>query len=105
MRSDTQMQDGGGWCIYDDWMLALRRLRSATGGKVRKSLYIDLDVHQVSKSWHRLSTPVLGCLDSSASPAQSAALALLCSSCNMPCSRIARLKVNRTRECEGKQNM
>lgn len=92
MRSDAQLQDGGGWCIYDDWMLALRRLRSATGGKVRKALYIDLDVHQVSKHFAPTKfTPVQGCLDSPASPAQSAALALLRSSCSMPTSRVARL--------------
>ena len=91
-----QMQDGGGWCIYDDWMLAIRRLRSATGGKVRKALYIDLDVHQVSKSWHRSSPPVQDCVDSSVTRA------LLCSSCNMPCSRVARLKAKCTLQHGGK---
>lgn len=38
---------GGGWCVYDDWMLGLRKLRRASGGRVHKALMIDLDVHQV----------------------------------------------------------
>jgi hypothetical protein len=33
-------------CMYDDHYLALRYLRRATGGRVRRALYIDLDVHQ-----------------------------------------------------------
>ena len=39
--------EGGGWCVYDDWMLGLRKLRRASGGRVHKALMIDLDVHQV----------------------------------------------------------
>ena len=38
---------GGGWCVYDDWTLALRMLRRASQGRVQKALMIDLDVHQV----------------------------------------------------------
>ena len=38
---------GGGWCVYDDWTLALRLLRRASRGRVQKALMIDLDVHQV----------------------------------------------------------
>lgn len=34
-------------CAYSDLILALRRLRSASGGAVRKCLIVDLDVHQV----------------------------------------------------------
>ncbi|CAK0781151.1 hypothetical protein CVIRNUC_005298 [Coccomyxa viridis] len=37
---------GGGWCVYDDWTLALRMLRRASQGRVQKALMIDLDVHQ-----------------------------------------------------------
>ncbi|CAL8468554.1 g8094 [Coccomyxa elongata] len=37
---------GGGWCVYDDWTLALRKLRRETGGAIRKAMLIDLDVHQ-----------------------------------------------------------
>lgn len=33
--------------MYDDWMLGLRKLRRASGGRVHKALMIDLDVHQV----------------------------------------------------------
>eukprot|EP00195_Chlamydomonas_chlamydogama_P004527 CAMPEP_0202925260 /NCGR_PEP_ID=MMETSP1392-20130828/79404_1 /ASSEMBLY_ACC=CAM_ASM_000868 /TAXON_ID=225041 /ORGANISM="Chlamydomonas chlamydogama, Strain SAG 11-48b" /LENGTH=402 /DNA_ID=CAMNT_0049619029 /DNA_START=76 /DNA_END=1286 /DNA_ORIENTATION=- len=39
-------ENGMGWCPFDDIMLACRRLRRASGGAVRKVLYIDLDVHQ-----------------------------------------------------------
>jgi hypothetical protein len=39
-------ENGGGWCVYDDWVLALRMLRRASGGKVQRALLIDLDVHQ-----------------------------------------------------------
>jgi histone deacetylase 11 len=39
--------NGGGWCVYDDWTIALRMLRRETGGKVQKAILIDLDVHQV----------------------------------------------------------
>ncbi len=39
---------GGGWCVYDDWTLALRKLRRETGGAIRKAMLIDLDVHQAS---------------------------------------------------------
>ncbi len=35
-----------GWCPFDDIMLAVRRLRTATQGNVSKVLYIDLDAHQ-----------------------------------------------------------
>ena len=42
------MQDGAGWCAYDDIMLGARKLREATGGQIQKFLYIDLDVHQVT---------------------------------------------------------
>ncbi|KAF5843761.1 hypothetical protein DUNSADRAFT_8277 [Dunaliella salina] len=38
--------DGMGWCMFDDVHLAIRRLRTATNGAVKKVLYIDLDVHQ-----------------------------------------------------------
>lgn len=37
---------GQGWCAYDDWYLALRYLRDRSGGRIRKALYVDLDVHQ-----------------------------------------------------------
>lgn len=35
-------------CPFDDISLAVRRLRTATGGRVTRVLYVDLDVHQVS---------------------------------------------------------
>ena len=38
---------GGGWCVYDDWMLAVRKLRQASNGTIQKAMMIDLDVHQV----------------------------------------------------------
>ena len=38
---------GGGWCVYDDWTLAIRKLRQASGGRIQKAMMIDLDVHQV----------------------------------------------------------
>lgn len=38
--------DGQGWCCYDDIMLAVRRVRLATGNKVKRVLYVDLDAHQ-----------------------------------------------------------
>lgn len=40
--------DGGGWCAYDDWTLALRMLRRTTNNKIQKAILIDLDVHQVT---------------------------------------------------------
>lgn len=43
---NRMVQDGSGWCAYDDWMLGLRRLRRATNGRVKQAIYIDLDVHQ-----------------------------------------------------------
>lgn len=43
----AHFEDGGGWCVYDDWVLALRMLRRETGGRVRRAMMIDLDVHQV----------------------------------------------------------
>ncbi|CAG9464444.1 unnamed protein product [Pedinophyceae sp. YPF-701] len=39
-------EDGDGWCMFDDWYLALRRLRVASGGAVRRALFIDTDAHQ-----------------------------------------------------------
>ncbi|KAK9826406.1 hypothetical protein WJX81_000560 [Elliptochloris bilobata] len=36
----------GGWCLYSDLTLALRRVRKASGGAVQKVMIIDLDVHQ-----------------------------------------------------------
>lgn len=39
---------GGGWCVYDDWTLALRKLRRETGGAIRRAMLVDLDVHQAS---------------------------------------------------------
>ena len=48
--------DGAGWCLYDDWVLALRMLRRASGGKVQRAMLIDLDVHQVG--WRGLSCKV-----------------------------------------------
>ena len=41
------LQDGAGWCAYDDIMLGVRKLRAASGGQIQRILYIDLDVHQV----------------------------------------------------------
>ncbi|GAB4819238.1 hypothetical protein N2152v2_006284 [Parachlorella kessleri] len=38
--------DGGGWCVYDDIYLAIRKLRQAAGGLVKTCMVIDLDVHQ-----------------------------------------------------------
>ncbi len=38
---------GGGWCVYDDWMLAVRKLRQASNGRIQRAMMIDLDVHQV----------------------------------------------------------
>lgn len=37
---------GGGWCCYADITLALRRVRAASGGAVRRVLLVDLDAHQ-----------------------------------------------------------
>mmetsp|Transcript_38196 Transcript_38196/g.85123 ORF Transcript_38196/g.85123 Transcript_38196/m.85123 type:complete len:433 (-) Transcript_38196:357-1655(-) len=37
---------GMGWCMFDDFYLAVRRLREASRGAVKKVLYIDLDAHQ-----------------------------------------------------------
>jgi len=48
--------------VYDDWMLAIRKLRQASNGKIQKAMMIDLDVHQVHTPpirWHYSST--LGC--------------------------------------------
>ena len=41
---------GGGWCPYADIHLAIRRLRAASGGGVRRVMVVDLDVHQVGGS-------------------------------------------------------
>jgi len=38
--------NGMGWCPFDDIMLAVRRVRKASGGRVQRVLYIDLDAHQ-----------------------------------------------------------
>eukprot|EP00798_Chlamydomonas_sp_ICE-L_P028291 gene28291-31399_t len=38
--------NGMGWCPFDDIMLAIRRVRTATSGAVQRVLYIDLDAHQ-----------------------------------------------------------
>lgn len=38
--------NGMGWCAYDDVYLAVRRVRSASHGRVTKVMVIDLDVHQ-----------------------------------------------------------
>ena len=38
--------NGMGWCPFDDIMLAVRRVRSATKGAIQRVLYIDLDAHQ-----------------------------------------------------------
>ena len=40
------LQDGGGWCAYSDIFLALRQLRRVSGGRVRRFMIVDLDVHQ-----------------------------------------------------------
>lgn len=40
--------DGGGWCPFADINLAVRRLRAASGGTVRRVMVVDLDVHQAS---------------------------------------------------------
>ena len=45
---------GAGWCVYDDWMLALRKLRHVSGGRIQKAMMIDLDVHQVPAPGHLL---------------------------------------------------
>lgn len=37
---------GGGWCVYADVHLAIRRLRTASGGALKRFMIIDLDVHQ-----------------------------------------------------------
>lgn len=37
---------GMGWCPYDDVYLAVRRVRTATQGRVAKVMVIDLNVHQ-----------------------------------------------------------
>ena len=34
--------------MYSDLILATRKLRKASGGRVQKVMIIDLDVHQVS---------------------------------------------------------
>lgn len=41
---------GGGWCVYDDWMLAVRKLRQASNGRIQKAMMVDLDVHQVIRT-------------------------------------------------------
>ncbi|MEW5306613.1 MAG: hypothetical protein WDW36_009067 [Sanguina aurantia] len=38
--------EGMGWCPFDDIMLAVRRLRAASGGAVKTVMLIDLDAHQ-----------------------------------------------------------
>eukprot|EP00891_Asterochloris_glomerata_P002995 jgi/Astpho2/2995/fgenesh1_pm.00051_%23_11_t len=38
--------NGEGWCMYSDLILATRKLRKASGGRVQKVMIIDLDVHQ-----------------------------------------------------------
>ena len=43
----ASFDNGGGWCVYDDWTLALRKLRRETGNVIQKAMLIDLDVHQV----------------------------------------------------------
>lgn len=39
-------EDGGGWCVYSDLTLALRKLRTTTAQQIRKVMIVDLDVHQ-----------------------------------------------------------
>ena len=39
-------RDGRGWCAFDDVTLAIRRVRQASGGRVQRILYVDLDAHQ-----------------------------------------------------------
>ncbi len=49
-------------CAYSDLILALRRVRSASGGAVQKCLFVDLDVHQARQNWWlRLQLP-LACM-------------------------------------------
>lgn len=38
--------DGEGWCAFADINLAVRRLRAASGGAVKRVMVVDLDVHQ-----------------------------------------------------------
>ena len=38
--------DGGGWCVYDDICLAIRAVRRAAPGRVRRVVVVDLDAHQ-----------------------------------------------------------
>lgn len=45
----ANFEDGSGWCMYSDWVLALRMLRRETGGRIQKALMIDLDVHQARR--------------------------------------------------------
>lgn len=45
--------DGGGWCPFDDIYLAVRRLRAASGGAVRRVVVVDLDAHQGNVRWGR----------------------------------------------------
>ncbi len=42
----ANFEDGSGWCMYSDWVLAMRMLRRETGGRIQKAIIIDLDVHQ-----------------------------------------------------------
>ena len=35
-----------GWCFYADITVGIRKIRSATDGKIQKVLYVDGDVHQ-----------------------------------------------------------
>lgn len=46
-------------CAYSDLILALRRLRSVSGGAIQKCMIIDLDVHQASyPSWSFPKQPI-----------------------------------------------
>lgn len=40
--------NGAGWCMFSDLSLALRKVRKASQGAIKKVMIIDTDVHQVS---------------------------------------------------------
>eukprot|EP00803_Ostreobium_quekettii_P010121 evm.model.scf_379.8 EVM.evm.TU.scf_379.8 scf_379:54580-57443(+) len=42
----ARWNEGEGWCPYADIVLAVRRLREASGGAIKRVLVVDLDVHQ-----------------------------------------------------------
>ena len=53
-------EGGGGWCMFSDLSLALRKVRKASQGAIDKIMIIDTDVHQVNVTGSHIYASILG---------------------------------------------